>query len=110
VKADLAHADSIYGYYKRLIELRKHNPVMVYGEYEDLSEGDPNLYVYTRELDGEVWLIALNHKDGESQYELPERLAHGQKELVIANYPNAGEDGDSSLKLRPHEARIYRLL
>ncbi|MGG4036022.1 alpha-glucosidase [Paenibacillus cisolokensis] len=110
VKRDLAHEHSIYRYYQKLIALRKANPVIVYGDYEDLSPGDPHLYVYTRCLDGDRLLVMLNHADHETAFTLPDGFDDRQKQLLIANYPDVGEgDSIASCKLRPHEARVYRI-
>lgn len=110
VKKDLEHPYSIYRYYQKLISLRKENPVMVYGDYKDLSAGDPHLYVYTRSLDGVRWLILLNHADQDSKFDLPEGFEDGGKDLILANYPDVrASDSIASVSLRPHEARVYRI-
>lgn len=110
VKKDLADPLSIYAYYQKLISLRRENLVMIYGDYKDLTGGDPNIYVYTRNLDGLCWLIILNHADHETAFALPEGFDDQNKELVIANYPDvSGEQSISKTRLRPHEARIYRI-
>ncbi|NOV02294.1 glycoside hydrolase family 13 protein [Paenibacillus planticolens] len=110
VKQDLEHPNSIYRYYQRLIALRKENDVMVYGEYKDLSEGDSHLYMYTRTLEGAIWLIILNHADHETSFTLPEGFNGRKKELMLANYPDVTREdsGVANFKLRPHEALIYK--
>jgi oligo-1,6-glucosidase len=109
VKKALEDPNSVYYYYKKLIQLRKENPVMVYGNFHDYSEGDPYIYAYTRELDDERWLIVLNHCDHENTYELPEQLAHYKREWLLGNYADIQESG-AVLHMRPHEARIYKLV
>lgn len=110
VKKDLSDPSSVYAYYQKLISLRKENLVMIYGAYKDLSEGDPQLYVCTRTLDDNCWLIILNHADHETAFVLPEGFEDWNKELVIANYPDVSEEQPiAEANLRPHEARIYRI-
>ncbi|NHN34640.1 glycoside hydrolase family 13 protein [Paenibacillus agricola] len=110
VKRDLESPNSIYRYYQKLIALRKANPVMVYGDYQDLSEGDPHLYVYTRELDGIRWLIILNHADHETPFTCMAGFDNPNKKLVIANYIDVQQEASiAHVMLRPHEARIYSL-
>ncbi|PYI57282.1 glycoside hydrolase family 13 protein [Paenibacillus flagellatus] len=105
---DIARPDSIYRYYQRLIALRKRHPVMVYGDYRDLSAGDPHLYVYSRSLDDTRWLVLLNHADHETPFALPEGYSDSNKTLVLANYADVeGSESIVSATLRPHEARIY---
>ena len=109
VEAALSDPNSVYYYYKKLISLRKENPVMVYGDYQDLSADDEHLYVYTRTLDGVRWLVMLNHSDSESVLTLPEEY-DGEKRLIIANYGDVQDDQPiTRITLRPHEARVYQL-
>ncbi|MGB8956847.1 MAG: alpha-glucosidase [Tumebacillaceae bacterium] len=109
VEAALSDPNSVYYYYQKLIALRKENPVMVYGDYQDLSADNEHLYVYTRSLDGVRWLVMLNHSDSESVLTLPE--AHdANKRLIIANYGDVADDQPiARVTLRPHEARVYQL-
>ncbi|MED0656304.1 alpha-glucosidase [Anoxybacillus ayderensis] len=108
VKQALADPNSVYYYYKKLIQLRKQHPVMVYGTFRDFSENNPYIYAYTRELDGVRWLIVLNHCDNDNVYELPEELAAAHRHLLLGNYTDVKEEG-TTLHMRPHEARIYAL-
>lgn len=99
--------DSIYHYYKRLIQLRKKFKVIVYGEYRLLLPHHEEIYAYTRTLDNEVLLVILNFFGKEPIFEMPEGLDPQGMELLISNYePRKGEDL-ARLKLRPFEARVY---
>lgn len=99
--------DSIYNYYKKLIQLRKKHPVIVYGEYGLLLEEHEEIYAFTRTLENQRLLIILNFFEHEPVFELPAELEAGPAELLISNYPPAKEDDLASLKLRPYEARVY---
>lgn len=109
VKQALQDPNSVYYYYQKLIQLRKENPVMVYGTFQDYTENEPYIYAYTRELDDVRWLIVLNHCDRANDYELPVPLAAYKREVVLGNYLDIQENGNV-LHMRPHEARIYRLI
>ncbi|TDL34204.1 alpha-glucosidase [Jeotgalibacillus sp. S-D1] len=102
---------SIFYYYKKLISLRKENPVMVYGDYEDLSKDHEKLYVYTRSYENKTWLIMLNHSDHEQVYQMKEELSGSDVILVIGNYKNDADKSilPSSFTLKPHEARVYEI-
>ncbi|WHY61595.1 glycoside hydrolase family 13 protein [Cytobacillus firmus] len=111
VKRELETPDSVFHYYKKLIALRKENEVMVYGDYADHSDGQEELYIYTRSLGEVTWLIVLNQSERTNEVKLPE-IAHGTgKELLLGNYAEIPV-GDSAEKLvmHPYEARIYRIL
>ncbi|MGE8202997.1 glycoside hydrolase family 13 protein [Heyndrickxia sp. NPDC080065] len=108
VKEAMSDPSSIFHYYKKLIQLRKLNPVMVYGDYEDLSEGQEQLYIYSRSLNGITWLIILNHSDDEVKFQLPPMFNNQSKRLILANYLDVKEEKVADIvALRPHEARIY---
>ncbi len=110
VESALADPDSVFYYYKELIRLRKENPVMIYGEYQDLSAGNEYVYVYLRKYQGVTWLVLLNHADSESLFSLPEVVRADKAQLVLANYQEVSEQGSiQQITLRPHEARIYQL-
>ncbi|RWZ60185.1 alpha-glucosidase [Halobacillus fulvus] len=100
VKQALSDENSVYYYYKELIQLRKEHPVMVYGDYQDISGDDPYVYAYTRSLEGEKWLVVLNHCDDSYRFEIPSE----SRTLLLSNYRD--DHGDV---LRPHEAKIYKL-
>ncbi len=108
VEQALEDPTSIFYYYQKLIALRKEYDVMVYGDYEDLSEGDERLYMYTRSLDGVTWLVVLNHSNEEYALELPEESKGAQ--LMIGNYGETEKTvRELETTLQPHEARIYEL-
>ncbi|OBZ11954.1 glucohydrolase [Bacillus sp. FJAT-27264] len=107
INAEQAVADpnSVFHYYRKLIALRKENPIMVYGEYKLLLPEHDNIYAYTRTLDDEQWLVLLNFSDVAQPVDLPQELS-AVKELVIGNYGEASSDRSV---LRPYEAGVYRL-
>jgi len=105
-----ADSDSIFHYYKRLIQLRKKHDIMVYGSYELILPDDARIYAYTRELNGERWLIILNFFGEPAEFILPDELAHASRELIISNYDDIEAPADiRQFTLRPYEARVYSL-
>jgi oligo-1,6-glucosidase len=105
----LADPDSVFHYYRRLIALRKGNPVMVYGRYDLILAEHPEIYAYTRTLDDDRLLVVCNFSRNTPVFMLPAEIEFRSAELVIANLA-VGSDVDlRSLPLRPYEARVYRL-
>ncbi|WP_413378501.1 glycoside hydrolase family 13 protein [Paenibacillus taichungensis] len=94
--------DSIYHYYKTLIQLRKEHEVIIYGDYELLYPEDSNLFAYTRKLDGTKLLVLCNFYGNTVTFDIPEEFRE-DKTLLISNY----SDVVSENALRPYEARMY---
>ena len=85
------------------MKLRKDNPVLIYGKYTLLDKDNPDVYAYTRELDGKKVLVLLNFNDK------PASVATGidlSKAKVLLN--NYSAPASSSAQLRPYEAAILQ--
>ncbi|WP_440007782.1 glycoside hydrolase family 13 protein [Halomicrococcus sp. SG-WS-1] len=104
----MANEESIWHYYRNLIDLRHENDVLVYGEYDLLLEEDPDVYAYLRTLDDERALVVLNFTESTPTFTLPMDVTYDEAELMVGNYAVAGHD-PRSFELRPYEARVYRL-
>jgi oligo-1,6-glucosidase len=109
VRQALDDPDSIFTYYQKLIRLRKEYPVVVYGSYDLILEDHPQIYAFTRALDGERLLVVLNFSREEPVCELPAGIHDSEAELLIGNYAAQPEDDIRRLTLRPYEARVYQL-
>ncbi|MBT2638349.1 alpha-glucosidase [Bacillus sp. ISL-39] len=102
----VADENSIYHYYRKLIQLRKEHPIIVHGRYDILVPEDESIYVYTRTLETKKLLVLLNFTDEEQGFAVPDEL-HGKKnEILISNY-GADEEYGSVITLRPYEAIVY---
>ncbi|MDY5022882.1 MAG: alpha-glucosidase [Blautia sp.] len=94
--------DSVFSYYKKLIELRKNNKIIVYGSYDLLCPDDEKIYAFTRTLGDEKLLVICNFTD--ETLEIPEdaaALKKAAKAVMISNYSEASDT------LRPYEAVVY---
>jgi len=60
--AQMDDAASVRAWTKALIALRD-DPLWVFGAFEDLAPGDPDLFVYAREHQGRRAIVALNLRD-----------------------------------------------
>lgn len=109
VQQALADPNSVFHYYRRLIRLRKENPVAVYGRYHLLLADHPQIYAFTRTLDDDRLLVILNFSSESPRFALPEDLPTSGHTLLIANYPVDPAADLRAVTLRPWEARVYRL-
>ncbi|QLG63596.1 glycoside hydrolase family 13 protein [Halorarum salinum] len=109
VESARADPDSVWHYYRRLIDLRHDAPVLVYGDYEPLLPDHPEIYAYRRTLEDVGALVVLNFFDGEPRFDLPGSVAYDGAELLISNYEVERPEGPDGFDLRPYEARVYRL-
>ncbi len=99
-KAETADPDSVFHYYKKLIALRKQNPIIVYGKYEPLLKDSEELFVYTRTLGGEKLFVACNFTDKEASLSLPEEFIGSDR--LISNMEN--DYSRREIILKPYEA------
>lgn len=104
-KAETADPDSVFHYYKKLIALRKENPIMVYGSYELLMEDSEELFVYTRTLDEQQLLVVCSFCDHETAFTIPEPFVGAP--CLIANTENTY--GQAEMTLQPYEAFVLML-
>ncbi len=103
-KAETADENSVFHYYKKLIALRKQNPVMVYGKYELLLEDSEELFVYTRTLEEEKLLVVCSFSDKETVFNIPDEFVG--KACLIANRENVYDK--KQVVLKPYEAFVLK--
>lgn len=111
INAEQAVADpnSIFHYYRRLIELRKQHDIIVYGDYQILREEDVQIYAYLRSLGDEKLLVVLNFFEAPAEFVLPDSIHFSGQELLISNYEVPADSNIKHMNLRPYEARVYKL-
>ena len=102
----LQDKDSIFYHYKKLINIRKHNDTIIYGNYKLLLPEDKNVFAYSRELNGDKIVVVCNFYNKEINLNFKEDF--NNVEILLSNYK------DSSilmkdLNLRPYEAIMYRV-
>jgi oligo-1,6-glucosidase len=101
VASEETDPNSCLNYFRKIVQLRKNNPVLTYGKYTLLDKDNPDVYAYTRELDRKKVLVLLNFKDKSASVATGHDLSKAK--VVLGNYPAASQDG----RLRPYEAVVY---
>ncbi len=94
-KQQTADPDSVFHYYKKLIALRKEEPVIVYGSYEPYQQENESLYMYIRRLEDAKLFVVCNFTDQEQTVALPEDFAEGS--VLITNQENAGVQNEMTI-------------
>lgn len=65
---------SVLSHYRRLIALRKAEPALVYGAFEDIDPAHPAVFAYTRRLGAKAFLIVANFDRDAIEYVLPDAV------------------------------------
>lgn len=113
-RSQLHDENSVFHYYKKLIQLRKENSIFVEGDFTLLLPEDENIFAYVREYEGRKLLVAANFTDKEVECPLLKEWGVPGAEdgvdksrdngvLLIHNY----NDLPSRQKLRPYEAMMW---
>ena len=103
VEQALADPESVFYHYQKLIQLRKEHDIMVYGTYQLLFPEDEDLYIYTRTLEEEKWLIVCNFHEKTRKFRCKRA---GQ--VMLSNYVDTPAT-EKIAELRPYEAVIYQM-
>ena len=109
INAESAVADlnSVFYFYKRLIELRKQVPVITDGSYEDLLPEHSRIFAYARQNETQTLLCINNYYGEEVECVLPERFEMAKAKCLLSNYHNSASAVASRHQtLRPYETRI----
>jgi oligo-1,6-glucosidase len=106
VNAAAAHEDpdSVYHFYRRLIELRHTEPAVVEGDFTMLLPHDERLYAFTRRLGSTELLVIGNFSAETVPAEIDGAAAWSSAELLLNNLATAPVD----LVVGPWQAVVYR--
>ncbi|MDA9257598.1 alpha-glucosidase [bacterium] len=98
---------SILNHFRKMVKLRKDNPVLVYGQYQILQESHSEIYAYTRTLDEQQVLVLLNFSKKQASITLEETTNTGT--LLINNYDRL-DAKEGQITLQPFQAIICELI
>ena len=90
---------SVFYYYKRLIELRKTNPVFRFGNFELLDPDNEKIFAYTRNTADQQMLVVCNFSGEAVAWEIPGEFRDAQ--MLLTNYETTPGI------LKPYEAQMF---
>ena len=103
VEAALNDSNSIFYTYQELVQLRKENPIMVWGDFELVDTVD-NVFSYYREYKGERWLVVTNFSNEEQPFS-----SENEIEKVIIQNDNEEITNLKEISLRPWQAFVVKV-
>lgn len=104
VAAQEKEANSVLNYFRKMMQVRKQNSVFVYGDWALIDAENPDVFAYTRSLNGKKVLVLLNFKATNATVKLDD-LDISKSKILIDNY-----DAPSAIgQLKPYEAMIIAL-
>ncbi|MCQ8929631.1 alpha,alpha-phosphotrehalase [Escherichia albertii] len=101
VETALADEFSVFYTYQKLIALRKQEPILTWGNYQDLLPISPALWCYRREWQGQSLLVIANLSRDVQSWQ-PTQI-RGDWQLLMHNYEEASPQ-PCAMTLRPFEA------
>jgi oligo-1,6-glucosidase len=106
VAAAEADTGSVLHYVRRLVRLRKAEPVLVYGKYQLLDRENPDVFAYTRSLNGRTLMVALSFGPAGGRTALPPGYTSGR--ILINNLAGTPLRG-TRMELAPYQAVVLEL-
>ncbi len=108
VKNNIEDENSIFNHYKKLIQIRKENEVVLYGDFELLYKDNNSIFAYIRELNNEKILVVSNFYGENEKFILNKELKYKNCEILLSNYKDSSNNIEK-INLRPYESIIYKL-
>lgn len=102
--AALADPDSVFHHFRRLIELRHTNPVVVEGRFDLLLPDHEQVWAFTRTLGDDVLLVLANCSSQPVRVAPDDVPDVAGAAVLLATHPRT-----DVLELQPWESRIYAL-
>ncbi len=106
VEDENSDPNSVLNHFRKMIELRKENPILIYGAYELVAPEHPDIYAYTRALGEKTVLVLLNFSKETSEIKLKDDWSNHS--ILINNYSDV-EFFENSLKMKPYQAIILNI-
>ena len=106
VEAQEKDPQSLLNYYRRLLKVRKENPVLIYGDFTEYYHLSGRLFCYSRSYKGKRALVICSFSKRELRFKTPKGFDLYEGELVLSSLTDAPLTA-SGCVLKPYEARVY---
>ncbi|MGX4599631.1 glycoside hydrolase family 13 protein [Faecalimicrobium sp. JNUCC 81] len=107
-KKNIEDKNSVFNHYKRLIQIRKEEETVVYGNFELLYKDHKSIFAYIRELNNEKILVVANFDGDNEEFILDKNIDYKNCEILLSNYKDSNNNIEK-INLRAYEAIIYKL-
>ncbi len=104
-KAQRDDYNSVFSYYRALIDLRHRDRVVSHGAFEMVMPEHPSVFAYKRTLDDRQLLVLVNLTGEPVDYALPRAAQWVGAELVLGNLSTSSKGPDG--RLAPWQAQVY---
>ena len=98
--------DSVLHYFRRMVQLRRREPVLVYGAYQLLDHDNADVFAYTRSLGGRTVMVALSFSTSGGRTAVPAGYTAG---TILINNVTASPVRGAELVLAPYQAVVVEL-
>jgi len=99
-KESISDPDSIYNYYKKLIEFRIGNEVIKNGTYDVILKNYKNIFAYVRKYKENELIVICSFSKKDTRVKKLEK--YNNYEVILSNY----KDNLATI-LKPYECRVY---
>jgi oligo-1,6-glucosidase len=100
--------NSILNYFRKMVQLRKNEPTLIYGDWTLVDRTNPSVFAYTRSLEGKKLLIMLNFKAKEAKVDT-KGLDLTKAKVLISNQTTPLKAGSVFGTLKAYEAVVLEL-
>ena len=97
----LSDPDSVFHYYRQLLQIRKKTPALIYGTYQDLLPQHPQVWAYVRQYEGRSVWVFCNFAETEAVVD----LVIERPRVIFGNNASINVK-NNKLTLSPFEAQI----
>lgn len=105
VENDLKNINSIFHFYKSLIDLRKKSNDLIYGNYQDLDPTNESLFIYERKGKQFCYLVILNMSNASLKYNFNNLTKYS---LELSNRTSDLNFFSDDIDLLPWDALLFK--